>query len=317
MTLFDDKSIDKFDYRYVKQIEHLKENLEYKKLIKFIEEELNLYGATFSNIDYESAKLILDYAKNNNMAMYNIIERKLLFLSRLPDKIAKKLFEEYKLGNNLDEITSIMDSEFYRTIINTFRELIPYTDEELRNARKSNIEQIISNNELYFSQSLSLSRIIGQTNYYDYKEKEYIYNSSDSFESADTIIRNVYRDLFSEYIFNDRYQNVSKDISSLMRYAKEQGKTEDIESIEILERVRERLDESGIFGIQFLFERLKDSDIATLLSTYQNKYQQETYSSLVSSATNFTKNSEFYDEIKSKLNECDVYYLDGQEFNAL
>ena len=316
MTLFDDKSIDKFDYRYVKQIEHLKENLEYKKLIKFIEEELNLYGATFSNIDYESAKLILDYAKNNNMAMYNIIERKLLFLSRLPDKIAKKLFEEYKLGNNLDEITSIMDSEFYRTIINTFRELIPYTDEELRNARKSNIEQIISNDELYFSQSLSLSRIIGQTNYYDYKEKEYIYNSSDSFESADTIIRNVYRDLFSEYIFNDRYQNVSKDISSLMRYAKEQGKTEDIESIEILERVRERLDESGIFGIQFLFERLKDSDIATLLSTYQNKYQQETYSSLISSATNFTKNSEFYDEMKSKLNECDVYYLDGQEFNA-
>ena len=98
--------------------------------------------------------------------MYNIIERKLLFLSRLPDKIAKKLFEEYKLGNNLDEITSIMDSEFYRTIINTFRELIPYTDEELRNARKSNIEQIISNDELYFSQSLSLSRIIGQTNYY-------------------------------------------------------------------------------------------------------------------------------------------------------
>ena len=44
--------------------------------------------------------------------------------------------------------------------------------------------------------------------------------------------------------------------------------------------------------------------------------QQETYSSLVSSATNFTKNSEFYDEMKSKLNECDVYHLDGQEFNA-
>ena len=43
-----------------------------------------------------------------------------------------------------------------------------------------------------------------------------------------------------------------------MRYAKEQGKTEDIESIEILEEVREKLDESGIFGIQFLFERLKD-----------------------------------------------------------
>ena len=38
MTLFDDKSIDKFDYRYVRQIEHLEKNLEYKKLIKFIEE---------------------------------------------------------------------------------------------------------------------------------------------------------------------------------------------------------------------------------------------------------------------------------------
>ena len=314
MTLFDDKSIDKFDSRYVGQIEHLKGNLEYKKLIKFIEEEIHLYGATFSNIDYESAKLILDYAKNNNMTMYNIIERKLLFLSRLPDQIAKKLFEEYKLGNNLDEITSIMDSEFYRTVINTFRELIPYTDEELRNARKSNIEQFISDDELYFEESISLSRIIGSSNYYDYKEKEYIYKLD--FETSDIIIRNVYKDLFSEYIFNDRYQNVSKDISALMRYAKEQGKTEDIESIEILEEVSGKLDESGIFGIQFLFEKLKDSDIATLLSTYQNKYQQETYSSLVSSATNFTKNSEFYDAMKSKLNECDVYYLDGEDFNA-
>lgn len=316
MRLFDDSSIENFDYTLVRKVQYLEEDLDYKKIINFIEEQLHMYGATFDSIDYKSAKILLDYAKNNNMVMYNTLERKLLFLTRIPVNIAKRLFSDLGLGNNLEELTDIMDCELYRIAINTFRESIPFTDEEIKKARKRNLEKMINDDELYFRQSNELSRIVGSSNYYDYKEKQYIHHPEESFELSDIVIKNVYRDLFTEYIFNDRYQNISKYIEKLIKHAKENGKTDDLDSIEILQDVFERLDKSGIFIIQFLFERLKDSDISTLLTTYQDKYKQETYSSLVSSVTNFTTTLDAYDEMASRLNECDTYYLDGQEFNA-
>ena len=311
---FDDASIEKFDYTYVGRIEHLNTNLDYSKLIDFVENDIHLYGAKFKNIDYESAKFLLDYSEKYDRKLHTSSERKLLFLCRLPDDISERLFIECGYTQDLNLLVSNVDTALFKSVIKRYRDVIPFSDEEIREARKNYISNVMGDVGIYYDIMFDPVRVCS-SDYYRNSDGSYISNAYESLEGRRIIANNVFNDLLFEYLFDDRYDNVRENIFSLSKYAREVGKDDDLESIEFLSEICSETS-IGIYSIRNLFEKLEGHDVNKLLGSLNKKYFSETTKSLVDSCTLFTQDSKHYDEMRSRLNGCDTYYLDGDKFFA-
>ena len=311
---YDDASVDKISFSDIRKIDSLDKGLDYKKIVSFVEEDLHYYGARFDNIDYESAKVLLNYAKENDMTMYSNPARRLFFLNRLPNEIGRKLFEESGYGQDLRFLVSNLDYESYRGMLQGYRDLIPFSDEEIHAARRSYIESVLSSDDAYFSLLGDMVGIVSSS-YYFTDDGKLLTDLSEAYDSKRTVAKNAFRDLFCEYMFDDRFKNVVGEIESLYSYARENGFDEDLEMIESLFNVCYGAN-CGPLSLMFLFEEVKDSDVKKVLDALNEKYRSKTNSSLVDSCSKFAKESSCYDKIKSELNGCDTYYLDGEDFFA-
>jgi len=299
-----DDSVDKIEWKYIEKVTHLDPSLSYKKLLTEINDDLDPKYILSLNFDYESMKLLINQAYKFNIPFVNSNEKLALFISKNNNSLLKqKLYKEYGYEEP-KQTAKILDPHVYKRVCNLLKHIMDLG--RIESYRKKFLSKILEDELFPLILRLDPEEYILDTAYY--------YDKRSKPKQQYYISHSFYLDLVSEYFFDDYYENVFMDINQILKYI---NITND-NSIP-LERLKFYRDFIYLKETQLEEQRmfyLNNKDIIIGESFYDDirQLKDKSYKSLVDSCTIFTKDSPTYSKELSETYNCEIYYLNGEEF---
>lgn len=301
-----DDSQDKIEWEDICDATHLDSNLSYKKLINEIDYYLQPKYNLYLNFDYESMKLLIQQAKDCKARFTTSNELMVLLISKCEnDETKKKLYTDY-IKTNGPEAFSILDLHMYKKLCRNIT-----NDADLSIIEKYHKKIIGKKLDDY----LTCLLIDLQQDVY-IASQEYYYDEKNNLRDSSEPPKLFYLDLIADYFFDDYYENVVIDIMQILKYIALTNNN-DIPK----ERIKFYHDFIELKKISQVKQRefyLNNKNVNMIESFYDDVrlLKNKSYQSLIDACTKFTKDSKLYNQELSNKHNCEVYYLDGEDFNA-
>lgn len=304
---YDDNCYEGITFKELRNIKHLPSGFTYYKLLEEIDKNIHPLIILKFNFDYETARMLLDQAKERNINFYLSNDKRIRFIMKCNDKkVRDRLFCDEGYNNRAEIIGSILDQRYYTYVCNVFQDDLDLV--EVYKYRHIFLSNILAKSSTINYDYLTLLKddIAMNLDYYKY----YDYNDVDDSEYVDMFVS----DLIAGYFFSDVFVNVSLNIKEIIKYSQLMGENKVDENNlyfyqEFIDLKGKSIEEKRLFFLKY-------QNINMVESFYDDirKLRDESHYNLVKACTQFTKDSPLYNKEYSDIYGCDIYYLNGEDF---
>lgn len=286
----------------------LEEDGNFYDLLSEIENELTPMCVVEFNLKYDSMRMLLNQAIENDFDFTRSIHRKARFIICDLDSDARERVLKDEGYTKPDICSNIIDPHLYRYVYQSLIRNNKEAMEIVNRERKKVLYSFINNDDIWTDEE-ELCK------YYTYPYYLDDFSSYDSImPTGDTLFA---LDILADYFFEDYYQNVFYDITQIIKYV---GLTQTSlvpqERINFYQLVL-NLKDADLNTIRNFFNNYKNSNFVEIFSNDKKILRSHSHNLLVSSCTKFTNDLPLYNQELSSKYGCDVYYLNGEDFNAI